>query len=310
MSANETKSTSGGKLPNVVNPPGDSDRVKAPVVAGSLSDSEEGTIGKHCYHYSCLEKAIRRNNNNSKFPENYNNIRRSSVSSNASSVSGLSTSSHKRKRTLLDVGDPGPELTLYSKAEDELLEILHIFDLRAKKKSYAERLDEVPEKLHKIRRALLGLTLENANLRGRLAAMENDSLGRPLKEPSYAEATKRVKSRSKDSMAQEPKKPPPTPKANNQVKASKVFKNRHVLRITAQDAEIPLEELQKKLRDAVNPSKEKIHIRNCRPTKSGAIMIETNTVDDMTRLMSSTKISEAGLRVQKASGLATQDDNI
>ncbi|CAB0044063.1 unnamed protein product [Trichogramma brassicae] len=86
---------------------------------------------------------------------------------------------------------------------------------------------------------------------------------------------------------------------NNQVKASKVFKNRHVLRITAQDAEIPLEELQKKLRDAVNPSKEKIHIRNCRPTKSGAIMIETNTVDDMTRLMSSTKISEAGLRVQK-----------
>ncbi|CAB0034386.1 unnamed protein product [Trichogramma brassicae] len=103
-------------------------------------------------------------------------------------------------------------------------------------------------------------------------------------------------------MAQVTKRSALAPKTNSQSKARAVFKNRHVPRITAQNAETPLEELQKKLRDTVNPSKEKIHIRSCRPTKSGAIIIETNTADDMTRLLSSTQISEAGLRVQKQVG--------
>uniref|UniRef100_A0ABD2W5E4 Uncharacterized protein n=1 Tax=Trichogramma kaykai TaxID=54128 RepID=A0ABD2W5E4_9HYME len=199
-----------GKPQNVVNPSGDSYRVKAPVVAGSLSDSEEGTIGERLLTLQYLKNSKTVEGlQQLEVPENSGNNRRGSVSSNASSASGLSTNIYKRKKTILDVGDPGPEQTLYSKAEDELLDIIHIFELRAKKKSCAERLDEVSEKLQSIRKLLLGLALENANLRGRLAATKYDST---KKVTSYAEATKRMKSRLKDPLAQRTPRPSPKPK--------------------------------------------------------------------------------------------------
>ncbi|CAB0034402.1 unnamed protein product [Trichogramma brassicae] len=165
MADQTINTTPGGNPNNLENPPVGSDQVKALMAFGCPSDSGEGTFSKTIM--DTWQKAINNETNSDETESKKDTLevpkdirsRSDSVASSAGKASSQSeTASTKRKRSILDVGEPGgPEINLYTQAE-EIRHILHAFELRTRKRPCAEKLDEVPERLQAIRRLVNGLS--------------------------------------------------------------------------------------------------------------------------------------------------------
>ncbi|CAB0033458.1 unnamed protein product [Trichogramma brassicae] len=309
--ADETnKTTPGGNLQNVVNPPGDSYRVKAPVVAGCPSDSGEGTFSDKIMNVFDLALGKTKNQDeiddkvNKETPEvvidkSNNQSRRNSVSSNTSETSRQSDSaSIKRKRSILDVGEPGPELDLYLRAEDELKTILHTFDLRAKKRQCAERLDEVPERLQVVRRLLLSLAFENANLRGRLSISEASVSRISRKELSFAQAVQKPKSGTKDQRTTT--NTTPSRVTPNKTRRNSPMRRRFTALVKSGggEAALSVDEVKKTLVSSIDPVRDKIGFNGIRKTRDGVI-IDVRDAEELKRIRECKNLTDKGLTISE-----------
>uniref|UniRef100_A0ABD2VWW8 CCHC-type domain-containing protein n=1 Tax=Trichogramma kaykai TaxID=54128 RepID=A0ABD2VWW8_9HYME len=286
MAGQTNITTPGGNPNNLVNPSVGSEQVKALLAFGCPSDSGEGTFSSAFLKQ--IEDSFKEPGE--KDTQSMLNLeRRHSISSTISD-----TSSVKRKRAEDDIGEVEPECDLYNLIEEEITEILKVFDLRAKKRPYSELLDEIPRRLVEIKRNALKLAMSNTLLKGRVSQSESDKAKmRATYQRSYKDVLKTTNS-------PKPKEVPTIrvnkPKTPQRVKPTQ---QRFVALIKSNDATTEPSSLKATLQSAINPIADKIHVKGLRQTRGGSLLIETGTKEDLTKLLDNQKLKDNGLSIKE-----------
>lgn len=269
------------------NPTASSDPVQARVACARSTDSGESTLDaitmtQNTQGQSDLDpKDIEMSTQHLKVDETKS--RRASVSSIASDASGTL----KKRRREPDYTDAKDEYVHYRERKsildvDACAEALinGVVALREKQKFAKSVVEYVASHMLNFKDIVLKIALENVSLRQQLKKQDKETT-----RPSYRDKLLDTKAS---------RAPPIRVPTGTKVQPVR----RHAVTIKSLEQETP-EKIKAKLRQSIDPMKDKIHIKAVRKLKSGSVVVETDSEQDLNKIIKCQKLKENRLEVTK-----------